>query len=91
MLASTENKLRYNGFSLRKEKNEASVRGNEDATHHNNHQEGFCLPAEASATTVASETLRSLRGAGTQPHPFTSSITQTSAAQLYFLIPMTNN
>lgn len=32
-----------------------------------------------------------MRAAGTQPQPFTGSITYTSDTQLYFLILMTNN
>lgn len=51
------------------------LRENKDATYHNNHQEGPCLPTKASATTVASEILYSIRVTGSQPHPFTSSST----------------
>lgn len=68
MLASIENKLRFNGFSSTKKKNKISLRKNKDAIHHNNHWEGLCLPTKASVTTAAPETLYSVRVTGTQPH-----------------------
>lgn len=69
MLTSIENKLRFNGFFIDKEKkrNKTSLRKNKDAIHHNNHWEGLCLPTTASVTTTAPETLYSARVTGTQP------------------------
>lgn len=89
MLTSTENQLRFNGFSLREKKTSAGE--NKAAIHHNNHQEGPCLPTEASATTAALGTLCSIRATGTRPHPPTSSITYASPTRLYFLRTTTNN
>lgn len=88
MLASTENQLRFNGFSLRERK----------------HQPGKTRMPYTTITTRKALVCQakpqqprlhwghcSIRATGTRPHPPTSSITYASPTQLYFLRTMTNS